>query len=139
AQGTPADTPAAATVAIGIVLALAGIGLRHIHWSHPHGEPVLVRLAQGNIPQSEKFDPALMQEGIETYMRLAALPPKEDGAAPAIIVLPETIMTLFQDSYAPEVWDTWRQIAQRQNATLLMGAPLYSVVDGQDRFTNSAI
>ena len=139
AQGSPNDTPAATAVATGIVLALAGMALSYINWSRPHGQPTLVRLAQGNIPQSEKFDPALMQQGIETYMQLAALPAKQEGATPSIIVLPETIMTLFQDSYAPQVWDQWRWIATRQNATILMGAPLHGIVDGQDRFTNSAI
>src|SRR3546814_4230708 len=49
---------------------------------------MIVRLVQGNVPQSEKFDPQLIQRGIASYMQLAALPPKEADGAPDLIVLP---------------------------------------------------
>ena len=42
----------------------------------------LIALVQGNVPQSEKFDPRLMLDGVATYMKLAALPPKEADGAP---------------------------------------------------------
>ncbi len=133
------EAQAATAVAGAIVLALAGIALRHVAWASSYGEPFIVRLAQGNIPQSEKFDPQLMKQGMDTYMRLAALPPKEEGAGPQLIVLPETVMTLFQNRYPPEVWAQWRDIAQKQEATILMGVPLHDATTGQDRYTNSAI
>lgn len=133
------EAPGAATVAGAIALTLAGWLLGGLSWSQPEGKPVLMRLVQGNIPQSEKFDPALMQSGIETYMQLSALAPKEAGADPAVIVLPETIMTLFQNRYAPQVWEQWRNIAAQRNADIIMGVPLHSRGPQGDRYTNSAI
>lgn len=126
-------------LATAVVLALAGIGLKQISWSAPFGPPLQVRLVQGNVPQSEKFDPQLMQKGIETYMRLAAQPFKETGTESRLIVMPETIMPMFQDEYSPQVWSLWKAIAWEQHATLLMGVPLHTREYGRNRYTNSAI
>jgi apolipoprotein N-acyltransferase len=133
------DASAAVAVGAAIVTGLIGILLSHISWSQPHGKPMIMRLVQGNIPQSEKFDPQLMHEGIETYMRLAALPPKEPDGAPDLIVLPETVMPVFQDRVAPQVWEQWLHIAKERSATIFMGIPLHRTVNGRDRYTNSAI
>jgi len=138
-QRTGREAPAAATVAGAIVLVGVGWVLAGMSWSQPEGKPVLMRLVQGNVPQSEKFDPALMQSGIETYMQLAALPPRQPGMDPAVIVLPETIMTLFQNRYAPQVWEQWRSIAEQRNAAVIMGVPLHSRGPEGERYTNSAI
>ncbi|HEY9278428.1 MAG TPA: apolipoprotein N-acyltransferase [Eoetvoesiella sp.] len=139
AKDTQNDARAAVTVAIAVVAGLIGIALAHIAWSSPHGKPIMVRLVQGNVPQSEKFDPALMEQGMATYMHLAALPPKDANSAPDMIVLPETVMPLFQDRYASQVWQQWLDIAGERQASILMGVPLHSRIDGADRYTNSAI
>src|SRR5690606_19207093 len=59
------EAPAAATVAGGIAAALLGWMLGAVSWGQPEGQPVLMRLVQGNVPQSQKFDPVLMQSGVE--------------------------------------------------------------------------
>lgn len=132
------DARAAIGVAIAVLSGLIGIAMSHITWSEPVGKPLLLRLVQGNVPQSEKFDPQLMQAGIATYMQLAALPPKENGDdAPSLIILPETVIPLFQDRIAPQVWQQWLDIAAQRQATLLMGVPLFD--RSTNRYTNSAI
>jgi len=138
-RNTNNDARAAAVLGVAIATGLAGIALGHINWARPHGAPLIVRLIQGNVPQSEKFDPDLMRAGITAYMQLAALPPKESDAAPAIIVLPETIMPLLQDRFPAAVWQQWLDIAAQRNATILMGVPLHDVHNGAARYTNSAI
>ena len=138
-QRSGREAPAAATVAGAIALALIGWVLGGLSWGQADGRPVLMRLVQGNVPQSEKFDPALMQQGIETYMQLAALPPRQPDMNPAVIVLPETIVPLFQDRYAPQFWDQWRQIAAQRGAGIIMGVPLHSRGPEGERYTNSAI
>ena len=139
AKDTENDAKAAVGVGLAIVSGLAGIALGHIAWSQPQGAPMIVRLVQGNVPQSEKFDPQLIQRGIAAYMQLAALPPKEADGAPQLIILPETVMPLFQDAIAPQAWQQWLDIARTRNARILMGIPLHDRVDGKERYTNSAI
>jgi apolipoprotein N-acyltransferase len=139
AKDTANDAKAAASVGLAIVTGLVGILLGHVAWSEPQGKPLIVRLVQGDVPQSEKFDPRLMQNGIATYMKLAALPPKEADGEPDLIVLPETVMPLFQDRYAPQVWQQWLDIARERNARIIMGIPLRDRHGNRDRYTNSAI
>lgn len=139
AKDTKNDAKAAVGVGLAIVSGLIGIGLGHVAWTKPQGDPLIVRLVQGNIPQSEKFDPVLMNRGIATYLELAALPPKTPDGEPDLIVLPETVMPLFQDSIAPAAWQKWRDVAAQRNADILMGVPLRDQRDGTMRYTNSAI
>lgn len=139
AKDTENDARAAVGVGLTIVAGLVGIALSHVGWSRALGEPMIVRLVQGNVPQSEKFDPQRMQQGIATYMKLAGLPPKEASGAPELIILPETVMPVFQDRIAPATWQQWLDIAQARNASILMGIPLHNAAQGNDRYTNSAI
>ena len=139
AKDTKNDARAAVGVGCAIIIGLLGIGLSHIVWSRPQGEPMIVRLVQGNVPQSEKFDPQLLEEGLASYMQLAALEPKSADGAPQLIVLPETVVPLFQNRVAPQVWQQWLDIAKERNAQILMGAPLHDRHQGQHRYTNSAI
>lgn len=131
------DVRSAVGVAIAVISGLIGIVLNHVVWTQPYGEPMIVRLIQGAVPQSEKFDPELIYHGIEHYMQLAATAPKSPDGAPQLIVLPETVIPIFQDQVAPEIWEQWRRIAASHDAQILMGAPLRS--PSRDRYTNSAI
>ena len=133
------DVQAASALALSLLTGMAGILLSHVVWSNPHGEPVLIRLVQGNIPQSEKFDPELIERGVADYMMLARVEPKEPGQEPAITVLPETVVPLLQDRVHPQVWTRWTEIAQERSTTLLMGLPLHDRIGGQDRYTNSTV
>ncbi|OXR50634.1 apolipoprotein N-acyltransferase [Pusillimonas sp. T2] len=138
AQKSPSESPAAMTVVCAIGLVIGGLGLAQIRWWQPLGNPMLVRLVQGNIEQSLKFDPHHLQQGIDTYLQLAGLPPKEAGANPAMIILPETVIPLFQNRIAPQTWQRWLDVANARQATLLMGIPLHTN-NGEDRYTNSVI
>lgn len=139
AKDTANDAKAAVGVGLAILSGLIGIGLGHVVWSSPQGEPLIARLVQGNIPQSEKFDPQLFHNGLVTYMELAALPPKSADGAPDLIVLPETVIPIFQNRLAPQVWERWLAIADERNADVIMGIPLQDHHEGVDRYTNSAI
>lgn len=133
------DSKAAAALGVGLVIGFSGLALGSIHWTHDYGNRLIVRLVQGNVPQSLKFDPAHLQKGLETYMHLAALPPKEANGAPAIIILPETVIPLLQNRIPAGVWERWIDIARQRQATLILGAPLVEQTDGKPRYSNSAI
>lgn len=131
------DARSAISVGLAIVSGLIGILLSHVAWTQAHGQPMMVRLIQGAVPQSEKFDPDLIYDGIRHYMQLAAAAPKAPEGTPDLIVLPETVIPMFQDQVAPEMWEQWRHIAGLHDAEILMGVPLRS--PSRDRYTNSAI
>lgn len=128
--------PVLATV-LAISTGIAGIGLNQLVWVQPHGEPMIIRLVQGNVPQSEKFDPELINQGMARYLELASLDPKSDEGQPELIVLPETVIPVFQDMLAPQAWEAWRALAARFDATVLLGVPLRDPV--RDHYTNSVI
>ncbi|ANN65694.1 apolipoprotein N-acyltransferase [Bordetella bronchialis] len=135
----PRDPRQGVAAALAIVAALAGWGMSRIEWSRPDGAPLRVRLVQGNIEQSQKFDPALMEKGLLQHMNQASMPPGPGEPAPQVIILPETVLPVFQDQLDPRAWSVWRRIAEERNATIVMGVPLHRVVDGRDRYTNSAV
>lgn len=133
------DVQAATALAVSLLTGLLGIGLSHVVWHRPHGEPILVRLVQGNIPQSEKFDPAHIERSIADYMMLARAEPKETGQEPALTVLPETVVPYLQDRVQPQLWSRWIEIARERDTTLLMGLPLHEQTGGKNRYTNSTL
>lgn len=126
------------TAGVALVLALCGWGLTTVQWSSPSGQPLHVDLIQGNVPQSQKFDPAQMQAGIMTHLRLAANP-VPGAPAPDLILFPETVLPVFQDQLDPSVWATWQRLATQRDTTLVMGAPLYTPLPSGSRVTNSVI
>lgn len=132
------DRRAGIVVGLALLSGIIGILIKPIPWVSPHGEPILVRLAQGAIPQSEKFDPALLRRGLDTYLEIAALPPKAPDAVPDVILMPETVVPLFQNRVSPELWQRWQQVAAQHKAAILLGVPLHD--GGTDaRYTNSVI
>lgn len=139
AKDTSNDARAAVGVGIAILTGLAGIFLAHISWSDPQGKAMIVRLVQGNVPQSDKFQPSMFVQGQLDYLELASLPPRDPDGKPALIVMPETVVPLFQDEVAPDLWDRWLDVARTQNASIIMGLPLHDKTAGRNRYTNSAI
>src|SRR5699024_7386911 len=61
----------------------------------------------------------------------------EADGVPDLIVLPETVIPMFQDIVAPDLWRQWQAVSQKHNARLLMGIPLRD--DAGRHHTNSAI
>src|SRR3546814_14592857 len=62
-----------------------------------------------------------------------------DVCSSDLIVLPETVIPLFQDRIAPRIWQQWLAVAQERNAKIIMGIPLHDRLNNTDRYTNSAI
>jgi apolipoprotein N-acyltransferase len=125
---------------IGVVafgLAALGWALAQVNWSTPAGAPLVARLVQGNVDQGVKFTPNHLSKIIQEHLRLAATPTPTGSPAPQVIVLPETVMAVFQHQLAPSVWQAWIDLAKRQHSTILMGAALFDTKTGN--YTNSVI
>ena len=128
-------------LAAGVALALAAAGwpLSRIDWSVPFGDTLNVRLVQGNIEQSQKFDPALLEQSLVRHLDLTAMPPAPGVPAPQLVILPETVLPIFQDQLDPRIWETWRNLAAHRNTVITMGVPLHDRVNGRERYTNSVM
>ena len=113
-------------VAIGAV----GVGLTYLQWTYPEGKPISVRLLQGNIPQSEKFDGARVIETMKLYHDAIT-------AAPAdLIATPETAIVMLPQQLPPDYLPGIAQFLTQTNSNLILGIPM---ADSQTAYFNSVI
>ena len=115
---------------IAAALVLASAILSSVSWSTPvEGEPLAVRLIQGNIPQSMKFTTGRLRSSLETYTAMTLEAPAQTD----IVIWPETaIPTYFnrvEDYLAPFLAET-----DARGMDVLSGG--FSV-DDEDRVYNS--
>jgi apolipoprotein N-acyltransferase len=118
--------------AIGLLAALllAGAGLRTVEWTRETGQPLSVRLLQGNIPQDRKFDLAFLTSILETYQNLIT-------AAPAdLVATPETAIPIFPHNLPPGYLEGLQRFSSASGSTLAVGMPL---LDGPGKYTNSLV
>jgi apolipoprotein N-acyltransferase len=136
--GMNASHPKRALIGV-IAFGLAAIGwtLGQVNWSIPAGAPLVARLVQGNVDQGVKFTPNHLSKIIQEHLRLAATPVPAGSPSPQVVVLPETVMAVFQHQIAQSAWQAWIDVAKRQNSTILMGAALFDTKTGN--YTNSVI
>lgn len=114
---------------LGVVL-VAGALLRQVAWTHPSGQPITVRLLQGNIPQDRKFDLAFLTSILERYQGLIT-------AAPAdLVATPETAIPVFPHNLPEGYLDGLQRYATANNSTLAIGMPL---LDGPGKYSNSLV
>ena len=108
----------------------AGFALKAVTWTTPDGPAVSVALAQGNVPQSLKFEPGRLESTLETYRRLVA-----SGSA-QLTVLPETAMPRFLDLVPAEYINALESLARERQGNLLFGVPRRT---SDSDYTNSVV
>jgi len=113
--GRPARMSATAGLALMLV---AGWALLEQAWTTPAGAPVRVALAQGNVPQSMKFEERRYAATLETYRKLIA----QSNAR--LVVLPETAIPRLLDQVEGRYLEDLQDLMQARGADLLLGAPL---------------
>ena len=91
-----------------------------------------VRLLQGNVPQSMKFDSATIVNAAQGYTQMAAIPATEKEID--LIVLPETAIPVPAEQF-PKAIEDLGAVAREKNAFILVGAPAYQ----NKRWTNSVL
>ena len=139
ARNTAYDRSAAVVVGLALLTGILGLAWAHVEWSQPQGKPLMVRLVQPATAQSEKFQPEQFQPTQDRLQRLAALPPKNEADRPAVVILPETVLPVFQDQVPAAVWQQWQRVADTLRAPLVLGAPLHRSGFGDERYTNGAL
>ena len=104
-------------LALLIVIPAAGLMLSKLRWTAPHGEPISVRLLQGNVPQEMKFDAAQLDASLQLY--LAMITEKRAD----LIATPETALPLLV-TYLPKGYlEQLESFAKGQDSKLLVGIP----------------
>ncbi len=116
-----------------LVLVTAGWLLRDHDWTQPEGPAIRVALAQGNVPQSLKFEPGRYAATLQTYRRLAELAGAENAK---LVVFPETAIPRMLDQVEGRYLEDLQDLMQARNADLLLGAPLR---DRDGRYYNSVV
>ncbi|MES2932228.1 MAG: apolipoprotein N-acyltransferase [Pseudomonadota bacterium] len=118
------------SVVLPLALFAGGWGLQQIDWTDSHGQPISVRLLQGNIAQDIKFSATHLDDSLTLYARMIE-------AAPAdLIVIPETALPLFAHQLPDDYLPRLNRFAQQSNSHLILGIP---VADSPTRYTNSVI
>jgi apolipoprotein N-acyltransferase len=129
--------PVAALLPAGL-LVLGGWGLaRGLPWTVPAGQPIAVRLLQGNVPQPVKFVRENLGLSLDTYLELTLAKPAD------LVVLPETAVPTLLDATPPEFLDGLQRFATHSGSTILAGIPLHERRQGPDgprnAYFNSAL
>ena len=78
-------------LALAAALYLVASASSLLQFTTPKDEPFSVALVQGNIEQSTKFDPAVMERNLQDYIALAIA--REES----VIILPETAFTFMEE------------------------------------------
>lgn len=118
-----------AVVLIGLI-GVGGIGLQSLQWTAPHGQPLTVRLLQGNIDQQIKFEQEHLADSLRFYFDAIVGKPAD------LIVTPESAIPLPQQALPPGYLDQLRQFAHASHSVIALG--LFSS-DGPDLYANSMI
>ena len=103
-------------LAIAVALYAAASATSLIAHTTPSGAPFSVALIQGNIEQSTKFDPALMERHLQDYIALALA--REE----AVIILPETAFTFMEEQMTRDLAQLDAYFKER-GQTLVSGIP----------------
>lgn len=106
-------------IALALLIGLPGLGsaLATLNWTTPLGQPITVRLLQGNVPQEMKFDDAQLDATLQLYRDMIT----EQRAD--LIATPETALPLLASRLPPGYLAQLESFARGQDSRLLIGIP----------------
>src|ERR1700722_6794163 len=85
---------------LALFLAWIGYGANRMAAPPPPDQAPRIVLVQGNVPQGQKWDPALRNAVFERYLRLTDEGVREAGPGPLVVVWPETASPFLLDTAA---------------------------------------
>ena len=106
-----------ASLVVLIVIPVVGVMLNQLQWTTPHGQPITVRLLQGNVPQEMKFDATRLDASLQLYRTMIT----EKRAD--LIATPETALPLLASQLPHGYLDQLESFANGQQSKLLIGVP----------------
>ncbi|MFP5390802.1 MAG: apolipoprotein N-acyltransferase [Gammaproteobacteria bacterium] len=113
-------TQRARLAALGLLAVTLGAGalLRTVEWTAPQGQPISVRLLQGNVAQGEKFSPEHLGRILTLYRDMITEAPAD------LIATPETAVPLFPVYLPAEYFTQLADYATASHSHILYGVPL---------------
>ena len=121
---------------LGLSVLYGGSRMGEIAALQEKAAPFTVAVAQGNVEQARKWDPAFQKETLERYRRLT-LEAAAKHPRPDLVVWPETAVPFFfglDHDLSAEV----RAIVREGGVPVLFGSPAVELVEGRPRFLNRA-
>jgi apolipoprotein N-acyltransferase len=112
------------------VIVVAGLALRTIAWTTPHGAPLAVSLLQGNVPQELKFVEGRYAATLAAYARLA------EGSHARLTVFPEIAIPRFLHQVDPAYLARLANQAAARDGDMLIGVP---EIKEDGRYYNSIV
>ncbi len=117
-------------VVVFVLLLSAGQSLRQIEWTTVQGEPIKVRLLQGNIAQEAKFNPRQIYAMLDQYASMITRQPAD------VIVTPETAVPIYPQNLPAGYLDSLLAFVDASGSRLALGIPL---ADSRTVYTNSLV
>ena len=94
-----------------------GFFLKNIVWTQPHGQPIRVALAQGNINQELKWLPSTLEQSLKVYYQQVA------STRADLMLLPETALPQFIEDLPSGYLRMLEDQAKRAGMALATGVP----------------
>jgi apolipoprotein N-acyltransferase len=107
-------------IGISVVLLAAGLMLEKIDWTAPYGQPISVRLLQGNVSLDTKFEPERINASLLQYYEMIRAKPAD------LIATPETALPILARQLPSDYLPGLNDFATQTNSHLLIGIPLSS-------------
>jgi apolipoprotein N-acyltransferase len=108
----------------------AGYGLKKIDWTAPQGQPITVRLLQGNVSLDTKFNPEHIGASLLLYDEMIHAEPAD------LIATPETAVPVLSEQLPSDYLPNLAAFAAQTKSHLLIGIP---VSLGPMQYANSVI
>jgi apolipoprotein N-acyltransferase len=88
------------TACLALLLTWIGYGLNRMAAPSPPDQPIHVVLVQGNVPQGQKWDPAMRNAVFDRYLHLTDEGVSAAGPGQSVVVWPETASPFLLDTAA---------------------------------------
>lgn len=113
--------------AVGVAVLIGGQMLHQHPFTHPDGTRASVGLAQGNIPQTLKWDESAFALTLQTYYEQVA------ASRDNILILPETAIPILLQALPSGSLSQFATTAQRNHTALAVGI-IQASPDGKDYY-----
>lgn len=111
-----AAIPIVVALALAAVLVLVSWFADQYRFTQPNGDPVQAAVVQANIPQMQRFEAEVFEQTLSIYFSLT-----EQVAEADLVVWPETAIPQIL-TFLPELHTQLRQLAERHDSSMLVGA-----------------